>query len=230
MVQLRAESSAERWLVPAFVYLFAQLYPFARVNRPAWRTAAAAGGCMLVRRDALEAAGGLAPIADALIDDVALARLLKRSGGPIWLGLTDRLRSVRPYPRLADVWQMVSRSAYTQLRYSPLLLAGTVGGLVLVYVVPPAGVLLGAVRGDRALAALGAAGWVAMSASMAPMLRWYRLSLWRAPALPAVAVLYLAMTVESARQHRRGAGGAWKGRQGPNRQVAASEHPEHRQQ
>jgi hopene-associated glycosyltransferase HpnB len=230
MVLLRAESPAERWLVPAFVYFFAQLYPFSRVNRPGARSAAAAGGCMLVRRDALASGGGLAGIADALIDDVALARLLKRSGGRIWLGLTDRLRSVRAYPRLADVWQMVARSAYTQLRYSPLLLAGTVGGLVLVYLVPPAGTLLGLVRRDRAAAALGAAGWAAMSASFVPMLRWYGLSAWRAPALPGVAAAYLAMTVDSARRHSRGTGAVWKGRPGPRPARGGSEHPDERQQ
>jgi hopene-associated glycosyltransferase HpnB len=233
MVLLRAESPAERWLIPAFVYFFAQLYPFSKVNRPGAGTAAAAGGCMLVRRDALEAAGGVARIADALIDDVALGRLLKAAGGRIWLGLTCDLHSVRPYPRLADVWRMVSRSAYTQLRYSPPLLAGTVAGLALVYLVPPAGIVVGALRRDRATVALGAVGWVAMSASFAPMLRWYGLSRWHAPALPAVAALYLAMTLDSARRHRRGVGAVWKGRRGgtgtPSR-VETSEHPEHRQQ
>jgi hopene-associated glycosyltransferase HpnB len=212
MVLLRAESAAERWLVPAFVYFFAQLYPFSRVNRAEARTAAAAGGCMLVRRDALESAGGLARIAGALIDDVALGRLIKEDGGRVWLGLSRELRSVRPYPRLADVWQMVSRSAYTQLRYSPALLAGTVAGLVLVYLVPPVATLTGALRRDRPTAVLGAAAWTAMSATFVPMLRWYGLRAGRAPALPAVAALYLAMTVDSARRHRLGRGGAWKGR------------------
>jgi hopene-associated glycosyltransferase HpnB len=219
------------------VYFFAQLYPFSWVNRPGARTAAAAGGCMLVRRDALEAAGGLERIADALIDDVALARLLKRGGGRVWLGLTEQLRSVRPYPRLADVWQMVARSAYTQLRYSPALLAGTAAGLVLIYLVPPLAVVAGALRRDRAVTALGAAGWAAMSATFAPMLRWYGLSVRRAPALPGVAAVYLAMTLDSARQHGRGVGGAWKGRVAgrppkPDTTVsdAWSEHPQHRQQ
>jgi hopene-associated glycosyltransferase HpnB len=213
-VLLRTESAAERWLVPAFVYFFAQLYPFARVNRRGSRTAAAAGGCMLVRREALERAGGLARIADALIDDVALGRVTKDAGGRVWLGLSSRLRSVRPYPRLADVWQMVSRSAYIQLRCSPGLLAGTVAGLVLVYLVPPAATALGGLRRDGLTAALGAVAWTAMSATFVPMLRWYGLSPGRAPALPAVAALYLAMTVDSARRHRLGRGGAWKGRVG----------------
>ncbi len=214
MVLLRAASPAERWLVPAFVYFFAQLYPFSRVNRPGARTAAAAGGCMLVRRDALESAGGLAGIAGALIDDVALGRLLKGADERIWLGLSHRLRSVRAYPRLADVWCMVSRSAYTQLRHSPALLAGTVAGLVLVYVVPPVGTVVGLVRRNPATASLAAAGWAAMTASFVPMLRWYRLPVWRAPTLPGIAVVYLGMTVDSARRHHRGIGATWKGRPG----------------
>jgi hopene-associated glycosyltransferase HpnB len=212
MVRLRAESSWERPIVPAFVYFFAQLYPFARVNGTG-RTAAAAGGCMLVCRSALARAGGLAEIRGAVIDDVSLGRLLKRQGR-IWLGLSERTCSVRPYARLADLWDMVARSAYTQLRRSPLLLAGTVLGLLLTYVVPPAALVAGLVRGDAVLAALGAAAWVVMAGSYLPMLRFYRLPLapLRALALPVTAVLYAAMTVDSARRHRAGRGAAWKGR------------------
>lgn len=214
MVLLRAESWWERVVVPAFVYFFAQLYPFPRVNRPRGRTAAAAGGCMLVRREALVEAGGLERIRDALIDDVALGRLLKHrpGGGRTWLALTDRVESVRPYPVLADLWQMVSRSAYTQLRHSPLLLAGTVAGLLLIYVVPPVLTIVGAATGHGLLLVLAGVAWLLMTATFVPMLRLYRLSPLRALALPLVAVLYLAMTVDSARQHRRGRGGAWKGR------------------
>jgi hopene-associated glycosyltransferase HpnB len=213
MVRLRAGTRWEKAIVPAFVYFFAQLYPFARVNGPG-RVAAAAGGCMLVRRDALEAAGGLARIRDALIDDVALGRLLKPRGR-IWLGLSSTIRSVRQYPRLADLWDMVARSAYTQLRYSPVLLAGTLAGLGFVYLVPPAALVAGAVGGDAVLAALGGVAWATMSATYAPMLRFYGLSPWRAPALPAVAVLYAGMTADSARRHRAGRGGLWKGRVRP---------------
>ena len=150
MVRLRAISQWERHIVPAFVYFFAQLYPFSRVNQPESTTAAAAGGCMLVRREALQEAGGLACIAGALIDDVALGHLVKgrRPGSRIWLGLSSEIESVRPYPRLSDLWAMISRSAYTQLRYSPWLLAGTVLGLLLVYVVPPAATVAGLVAGD----------------------------------------------------------------------------------
>ena len=214
MVLLRVDSAWERLVIPAFVYFFAQLYPFDRVNRAATRTAAAAGGCMLVRRAALVEAGGLEPIADAVIDDVALGRLLKHrtAGGRIWLGLTAEVTAVRAYPGLSGLWQMVSRSAYTQLRHSPLLLLGTVVGLVLVYVAPPALVVGGVAAGDVPVAAMAGAAWLLMSVTFVPMLRLYRLSPWRAAGLPLVAVLYLAMTVDSARQHRLGRGAAWKGR------------------
>ena len=210
MVRLRAEHAWERVLVPAFVYFFAQLYPFSRVNA-AGRTAAAAGGCMLVRRSAVEAAGGLASIRDARIDDVALARLLKPRGR-IWLGLAPDIVSVRAYPRLAGLWQMVARSAYVQLRHSPVLLAATVAGLVLVYAVPPASAVAGLVVGNGLLAGCGLAAWAVMTASYLPLLRFHRVSPWWGPLLPAVALLYLAMTVDSARRHYTGRGGLWKGR------------------
>jgi hopene-associated glycosyltransferase HpnB len=210
MVRLRAESRWERALVPAFVWFFAQLYPFSRVSRPG-RIAAAAGGCMLVRRDVLASAGGLAAIRGAVIDDVALARLLKPHGR-IWLGLSDDMVSVRPYPRLADLWQMIARSAYTQLRYSPLLLVGTVLGLILTYLVPPVAVIVGGVQGDALVWGAGALGWLIMSASYVPMLRFYAVTPFAAAALPAVAVVYAAMTVDSARRHRAGRGASWKGR------------------
>jgi hopene-associated glycosyltransferase HpnB len=210
MVRLRASAVWERLLVPAFVYFFAQLYPFSRVNA-AGRTAAAAGGCMLVRRSAVGAAGGLGAIRDARIDDVALARLLKPHGR-IWLGVSSDITSVRAYPRLADLWQMVARSAYVQLRHSPGLLAGTVAGLLLVYAAPPASAVAGLVLGDHLLAGFGLAAWALMAASYLPLLRFHRVSGWWAPLLPAVALMYLAMTVDSARRHHAGRGGLWKGR------------------
>jgi len=217
MALLRTATSWERVIVPAFVYFFAQLYPFRRVNRPASRTAAAAGGCMLVRRDALARAGGLAPIAGARIDDVALARLIKRGRGRTWLGLSSAVVSVRPYPRLASLWHMVARSAYIQLNYSPPLLAGTIAGLLFLYALPPAGAIAGLAAGaattPAALAAgAGLAGWALMSLSYLPMLRLYRLSPLRAPGLPLIALLYAAMTVDSARRHYAGRGAEWKGR------------------
>lgn len=212
MARLSTDSPAERMIVPAFVFSFFQLYPPAWVRRPGARTAAAAGGCMLVRREALERAGGLAGIADARIDDVALGTLLKRGGGRTWLGVTRTVRSLRPYPRLADLWDMIARSAYTQLKYSPWLLAGTVIGLVLTYVVPPVLGIAGLVARDRAVAGPALLAWAVMSAVYVPVLRLYGLRVWRAPLLPAVMAVYGAMTVDSARRHRRGRGGAWKGR------------------
>jgi hopene-associated glycosyltransferase HpnB len=221
MALLRAESGWERVLVPAFVYFFAQLYPFRLVNRAGGRTAAAAGGCMLVRREALAAAGGLEQIRAARIDDVSLGRLLKRGpgGGRCWLGLSTEVRSLREYSRLAQLWDMIARSAYTQLRYSPAALAGTVIGLLWLYLLPPVAALSGlaslaAGAGGLAgwLAAAGLAGWAMMSLSYLPMLRLYRLSPLRAPTLPLIALMYAAMTVDSARRHHRGRGGEWKGR------------------
>ena len=219
MALLRTATGWERVVVPAFVYFFAQLYPFRRVNVPGSRTAAAAGGCMLVRRCALDKAGGLAPIRGALIDDVALGRLIKGQRGRTWLGLSRQVVSVRPYSGLASLWQMVARSAYTQLRYSPAVLAGTLTGLLFLYALPPAGAITGLVAvlagGDGTAAlALGAglAGWALMSLSYLPMLRLYRLSPLRAPGLPLIALLYAAMTADSARRHYAGRGAEWRGR------------------
>ena len=219
MALLRTATGWERVVVPAFVYFFAQLYPFRRVNVPGSRTAAAAGGCMLVRRGALDKAGGLAPIRGALIDDVALGRLIKGQRGRTWLGLSRQVVSVRPYSGLASLWQMVARSAYTQLRYSPAVLAGTLTGLLFLYALPPAGAITGLVAvlaGGDGTAALtlgaGLAGWALMSLSYLPMLRLYRLSPLRAPGLPLIALLYAAMTADSARRHYAGRGAEWRGR------------------
>ncbi|WP_406388128.1 glycosyltransferase [Streptomyces sp. NBC_00887] len=212
MARLRVTSTWERLVVPAFVYFFGQLYPFRRVNRAGTRTAAAAGGCVLLRTGAAERARIPESIRQAVIDDVSLARAVQRSGGRIWLGLAERVDSARPYPRLADLWQMVSRSAYAQLRHSPLLLAGTVLGLGLVYVAPPVTLAAGLLTGDTVAAWAGAAAWAVMAGTYMPMLGYYRQSLWLAPLLPFTAVLYLLMTVDSAVQHYRGRGAAWKGR------------------
>jgi hopene-associated glycosyltransferase HpnB len=206
MVRLRCESRAERFLVPAFVFFFAMLYPFAWAGDPAKRTAAAAGGCVLLRRSAYCRIGGYAAIRGELIDDCALARAVKR-GGSIRLALTRGTVSLRPYPRVAEWRAMVARTAYTQLRRSPVLLGGTVLGMAAIYVAPP---LLTLAGGGAAW--LGGAAWAAMAVAYAPMLRFYRLSPLRAPLLPAVAAFYLAATLESALLHHRGLGGAWKGR------------------
>ena len=212
MARLRVSTPWERLIVPAFVYFFAMLYPFRRVNRPGGRTAAAAGGCSLVRRTALERAGGLDAVRGAVIDDVAIAKIVKRGGGRIWLGLAEQVASIRPYPRLADLWQMVARSAYAQLRHSVVLLAGTVLGLGLVFLAPVAAVIAGAAGGDPLIAGLGAAAWLVMAATFTPMLRYYGQPAGLAFTLPFTATLYLAMTVDSARQHWLGRGASWKGR------------------
>ncbi|MET7650444.1 MULTISPECIES: glycosyltransferase [unclassified Streptomyces] len=212
MARLRVESLWERLVVPAFVYFFAQLYPFRRIGRRGARTAAAAGGCVLLRAETAERARIPDAIRHAVIDDVALARAVQGAGGHIWLGLADRVDSVRPYPRLHDLWRMVSRSAYAQLRHSPLLLTGTVLGLALVYLVPPFALFGGLAVGSTATAASGGLAWLVMAGTYVPMLRYYRQPLWPAPLLPFTAFLYLLMTVDSAVQHYRGRGAAWKGR------------------
>jgi hopene-associated glycosyltransferase HpnB len=207
MVKLRCESFAERAGIPAFVFFFQMLYPFVWVNRPASAVAAAAGGCMLVRADVLRKAGGIEVIRGALIDDCALAKALK-AHGPIWLGLTERVHSVRPYPSLADIRRMVARSAYAQLHYSPLLLMGTVAGMVLTYLVPP----FAAIFGSGIVRMVGLATWALMALAFQPTLRFYRLSPLWGVALPAIALQYTLYTLDSAYQYVRGRGGTWKGR------------------
>ena len=207
MAKLRCESFAERTHVPAFIYFFQMLFPFSWVSKPQSSTAAAAGGCMLVRADALENAGGIASIRNALIDDCSLAEKLKKVG-PVWLGLTDRSRSIRPYDTLADVRRMIARSAYAQLRYSPLLLAATIAMMVLTFIGPP----LLAIFATGLPRFLGIVVWLAMTISYIPILRFYRLSPLWSLALPGIAALYLYYTIISAYDHMRGRGGQWKGR------------------
>jgi hopene-associated glycosyltransferase HpnB len=219
MATLHVASFWERAIVPGFVYFFAQLYPFRWVNRASSRTAAAAGGCMLVRTKALQYAGGLERIRGALIDDVSLARLLKmRPGSPgVWLGHGGTgIASIRPHRHLADLWGMVARSAYTQLRHSPLLLAGTFVGLLLLYAGPPVAAVAGLANIDapagKLAAPFGLAAYLLMATTYVPTLRLYRLGALRAFALPLVAILYAGMTVDSALRHHAGRGGSWKGR------------------
>jgi hopene-associated glycosyltransferase HpnB len=207
MVQLSCANAAERALIPAFVFFFQLLYPFAWVNDPRYRTAAAAGGTMLVRRRALERIGGIAALRGALIDDVALAAAVKQTGR-IWLGHTALARSIRPYTGAAEIWRMIARSAYVQLRCSLLLLAGCIAGMALVWLVPPAAVI----AGHGATRAIGAVAWAGLAWSYLPSLRRYRLSVWRAPFLPLVAAFYMAATIHSAVNHHLGRGVAWKGR------------------
>jgi hopene-associated glycosyltransferase HpnB len=207
MVRLRCESAAERWFVPAFVFFFQMLYPFSRVNDPKSSIAAAAGGVMLARPEALAWAGGLAAIRSALIDDCALGALMKKQG-PIWLGLTQSVHSLRPYPDFGDIEKMVTRSAYAQLGFSPLRLLGALVGMSIVYLAPP----LLVVFGETPAREVALIAYALMAQSYMPSLRFYGLSRWRALALPLVAACYTWFTLESALQHRRGRGGAWKGR------------------
>jgi hopene-associated glycosyltransferase HpnB len=212
MVRLNCTSVAEKLLIPAFVYFFQMLYPFAKVNDPLSGTAAAAGGTILVRRDALERIGGLAAIKSALIDDVALATKLKAQG-PIFLGHSRLAASIRPYPGYADIWRMIARTASTQLRHSPLLLAATILGLAVVWLVPPYLVVFG--HGWAFFAGLVAS--VLAIISFFPTLARYGLPKFYAAALPAVALFYMAATIDSAVSHWRGSGASWKSRAyGPN--------------
>jgi len=207
MAKLHCQTWAEHTLIPAFVYFFDMLYPFGQVNDPKSPIAAAAGGVMLVRREALAAQGGIAAIRTAIIDDCTLGALMKQAG-PIWLGLTERATSLRPYVTFAEIGRMVSRSAYAQLRYSPWLLAGTLLGMILTYLVPPAFAVFG--QGVARFAGLGA--WVLMTLSFQPMLRFYRRSPLWGVALPLIGALYTAFTIQSAIDVWSGRGGFWKGR------------------
>jgi hopene-associated glycosyltransferase HpnB len=207
MAKLRCESLAERSHVPAFIYFFEMLYPFDWVRQPKAQTAAAAGGCVLLKTEALRAAGGIDSIRNALIDDCSLARRLK-AVGPIWLGLTERVQSIRPYETFADVRQMISRSAYAQLNYSPGLLAGTLIGMFVTYLAAP----LLAIFAHGWPQWVGIAVWAAMALSFVPTLRFYRLSPLWGIALPGIAMLYALYTFDSAWKHWRRRGGQWKGR------------------
>lgn len=232
MVRLRCESGWEQLLIPAFVFFFQKLYPFRWVNNPTYSTAAAAGGCILIRCDALEQMGGLQTIRQALIDDCALAQAVKSRGDEkdgvgegdqrsrvslqplrnIWLGLSDLTCSLRPYPSLQTIWDMVARTAYTQLNYSPLLLVGTLVGMTIIYLMPPIALAIGIGVGNGAIALTGCTGWLLMTWAYFPTIRFYQCSPLLAASLPAIAMLYTLMTIDSAWRHWQGQGGAWKGR------------------
>ena len=217
MVRLRCESFWEKLLIPAFVFFFQKLYPFRWVNEPTNTTAAAAGGCILIRRAALDRIGKMQAVRQALIDDCALAQVVKSSSphsskSKIWLGLSDLTRSLRPYTSLKTIWDMVARTAFTQLNYSPLLLVGTLVGMTLIYMVPPVAAVLGIVVGNWAIATIGLIGWLLMTLAYLPTIRFYNCSFWFAFCLPAIAFLYTLMTLDSALRHWQGRGGAWKGR------------------
>jgi hopene-associated glycosyltransferase HpnB len=208
MVRLNCTSLAERWLVPAFVYFFQMLYPFSKVNDPRSRVAAAAGGTVLVRRAALEGIGGIEAIKGALIDDVTLAAAVKARGGALYLGHSGLATSIRPYPRLNDIWSMVARTAFTQLRYSAGMLLLTVLGLTLVWLVPVGLAVFG--HGGPRICGIGAC--VLAVASYLPTLNRYGRHFAGALTLPLIALFYMAATVGSALDHWRGTGARWKNR------------------
>lgn len=211
MVMLHCKGLWERLLIPAFVFFFQKLYPFPQVNNPQSRISGAAGGCMLVRRTALEAAGGIASIKSEIIDDCALGQRLKRQGA-IWLGLTKQSFSIRPYDGIHGVWKMVARSAFTQLHYSSLLLIGTLLGLAVLYIAPPALVLGYPWHHNFSAAVFAVGAWVLMAITYIPTLRLYLQPLWQAVFLPLAGILYALMTFDSALRYWRGKGGQWKGR------------------
>jgi hopene-associated glycosyltransferase HpnB len=211
MARLSCRSTAERALMPAFVFFFFLLYPPAWIRDPRRPTAGAAGGCMLVRREALAGIGGIGAIRGAWIDDCALAGAIKRRGGRVWLGLSEQTRGIRGYAGFHEAGGMISRSAFTQLHHSAWLLAAAVAGLLLTYAAPPALAL--AATGDARW--LGVAAWLAMAFCYWPALRFFGRPAYEAAALPLVALFYLAATLHSAWEWWRGAGGQWKGRSQP---------------
>ena len=228
MVLLRCESFWEKLLIPTFVFFFQKLYPFRWVNNPHHPAAAAAGGCSLIRSTALIRIGGIGCVRQALIDDCALAQALKqvaprieadasrlspdRPIGKIWLGLTTTTRSLRPYPSLQTIWDMVARTAFTQLHYSPLLLMGTVLGMAIVYLVPPIGLVLALITHHWPIALFNLMTYLLMTLAYWPIVRFYQCGWGFAFCLPPIALLYNLMTLDSARRHWQGQGGSWKGR------------------
>ncbi|MDJ0746976.1 MAG: glycosyltransferase [Xenococcaceae cyanobacterium MO_167.B27] len=216
MVLLRCESFWEKLLIPAFVFFFQKLYPFRWVNNPQSPIAAAAGGCILIRRQALEKIGGIGTIRNALIDDCTLAKTVKfanpKQPSPIWLGLSSSVVSLRPYDSLKTIWDTVARTAYTQLNYSPFLLIATLLGMVLVYLTAPIAGIFGLIIQNYEIAFIGLVTWLLMSIAYLPTIRLYKLSPFWVFTLPAIAILYALMTLDSAIRYARGQGGAWKGR------------------
>ncbi len=217
MVLLRCESFWEKFLIPAFVFFFQKLYPFSWVNNPQNKMAAAAGGCILIRRDRLEEIGGISSLREALIDDCALARKIKEISTPdsssaIWLGLTEKTKSLRAYNSLETIWNMTARTAYTQLNYSPWLLLVTLVGMSLVYLAAPFILLLGISFKSSSLIIISSLTWLSMAIAYFPTLKLYKLSPLWALSLPLIAFLYNLMTLDSALKYWRGQGGNWKGR------------------
>ncbi|MCZ8191237.1 MAG: glycosyltransferase [Microcystis sp. LE19-338.1B] len=224
MVLLNCDSFWEKFLIPAFVFFFEKLYPFPLVNNPNSPIAAAAGGCILIRRDILEKIGGIEILKQALIDDCSLAiavkkylqNHLKNTEKSIWLGLTETTYSLRPYPDLASIWNMVARTAFTQLNYSTLWLIGTIFGMFLTYLAAPLGLIWGLVLKQTSIIIISTVTLLLIALSYSPTLRLYKLSPLRALTLPLIALFYSLMTIDSALRYWRGQGGGWKGRVYPN--------------
>ncbi len=217
MVLLRCHSFWEKLLIPAFVFFFQKLYPFPWVNNPQHKMAAAAGGCILLKRQALEKIGGIPSLREALIDDCTLAQKVKSLNlgsetTAIWLGLTRQTVSLRAYESLDSIWTMVARTAYSQLNFNPFLLIGTLLGMTLVYLMAPCGLIVGLLWGNLPLMLLALLTWLTMAIAYYPTLRLYQLSFLWALSLPLIAGLYNLMTWDSAVRYWRGQGGAWKGR------------------
>jgi hopene-associated glycosyltransferase HpnB len=208
MVKLSCRTIPERLLIPAFVFFFFMLYPPRWIAEPRKRTAAAAGGSILLCPAALERAGGIAAIRGEIIDDCALARAVKRSGGRVWLGLTDSAESLREYKTFSEIGRMIARTAFNQLDHSTALLLGSIAGLALIYILP----VVALFSGNHAAAVLGAVAWLAMTAAYLPMVRFYGLNPAWALTLPAAAAFYMGATIFSAIQYLAGHGGRWKGR------------------
>jgi hopene-associated glycosyltransferase HpnB len=222
MVMLHCETRWEKLLIPAFVYFFQMLYPFPRINDPRSQVAGAAGGCMLVRAESLKRAGGIESIRGEIIDDCALGAALK-SVGRVWVGLSDTEYSVRPYSGLGEIWDMVARSAYTQLQHSTWRLAISVVGMALAFLSPPLVTLTFPAHGNVWATLLAGSAWLAMAWTFRPSALRYRRPAAFGLVLPAAALFYLGMTLDSARRHRIGVGGQWKGRAGAGNPRAAGE-------
>ncbi|MDJ0556011.1 MAG: glycosyltransferase [Microcoleaceae cyanobacterium MO_207.B10] len=214
MVKLQCQSFVEKLMIPAFVFFFQKLYPFKWVNNPQKSTAAAAGGCILIRQQVLDEIGGIQVIKNALIDDCALAKTVqqKSTNKKMWLGLTSETKSRRAYPDLANIWKMITRTAFTQLNYSPLLLVGTVISMILVYLIPPLGIICGIIFSQWQIIFIALLATLLMYSAYLPTVRFYQCSPIYTFSLPAVAFLYTLMTIDSAWQHCQGRGGNWKGR------------------
>ncbi len=214
MVKLHCRSLSEKLLIPAFVFFFFMLYPPEWIRNPRRKIAGAAGGCILIRPEALVRAGGLAAIRGEMIDDCALAKTVKRSGGKVWLALTPDTDSLRAYKSLGEIESMIARNAFNQLRHSMWLLAGAIVGLLLLYLLPLALLFCG----SRTLVLLGAATYLLMWVAYLPMVRFYGLNVAWALTLPFSAAFYMAATLHSAVMYWSGRGGEWKGRAQDNMQ------------